>query len=149
MRRKYPSSLPRLISAFSSQRLFEAASRLAFPCTPGLSKRGCSRSKRIVLQSYPAPKDRLRSFGQRQKVKTFRGDIRAGASIRAGQAPSISPLLVRIRRRDPNIPRKTGSPFVPPARICENRGWFSGNRNHHLPGQADEVFWGRDNFQRR
>ncbi|MNV99401.1 hypothetical protein D3C71_1947550 [compost metagenome] len=45
-----------------------------------------------------------------------------GASMRLGQAPSIRPPLVRMFRREPNMPRSTGSPLVPPARMAEKPG---------------------------
>ena len=40
----------------------------------------------------------------------------------AGQAPGIDPSLVRMFRREPNIPRSTGSPFVPPFRMALKPG---------------------------
>ena len=42
--------------------------------------------------------------------------------MRPGQAPSIMPPLVRMFRREPNMPRNTGSPLVPPLRIRAKPG---------------------------
>ena len=42
--------------------------------------------------------------------------------MRAGQAPGMALLLVRMFRREPNMPRSTGSPLVPPLRMAEKPG---------------------------
>ena len=39
--------------------------------------------------------------------------------MRAGQAPGMALPLVRMFRREPNMPRSTGSPLVPPLRMAE------------------------------
>jgi len=45
-----------------------------------------------------------------------------GASMRDGQAPGIEAPLARMFRREPNMPRSTGSPLLPPLRMAENPG---------------------------
>ena len=37
--------------------------------------------------------------------------------MRLGHAPSIDVPLVRMFSREPNMPRSTGSPLVPPLRM--------------------------------
>jgi hypothetical protein len=43
-------------------------------------------------------------------------------SIRAGHAPISVPSLLSTFRREPNMPRSTGSPLVPPLRMAANPG---------------------------
>jgi hypothetical protein len=42
--------------------------------------------------------------------------------MREGQAPIRLPSLLTMFRREPNMPRSTGSPLVPPLRIAEKPG---------------------------
>lgn len=56
-------------------------------------------------------------------LSKFSGEMyELGASMRAGQAPGIEVPSVRMFRREPNMPRSTGSPLVPPLRTAEKPG---------------------------